>query len=733
MHLPGEYFMKSIAILILLASLTVPATVSAQEFVQAEFQINSPDQLKAFYELKINITSRVDDAIYADATPAQLDALESFGFHPISTHTMTPQVQRGEFHTPEEMESILNDLADANPDLMTIEVIGQSVSGRNMLLVKLSDNPELDEAEPGVLFDGAIHGNENISTEVILYFINYCLENYGTDSEVTQLLDDHELFFVPMVNPDGVHNVRRYNDNNCDCNRDHPFFWEQGWTGKPTYASQPETQTMVNLALGKNFVSSLSYHSGAVYFNYPWDTFPSDTHPSPDNDHFLTLADGYSVRAEDMPITEGYDWYQIHGSGEESYYGSNGTLASIIELTYYQQPMPENMIDTLAERNLGAMLWFAQQSRQGIHGLILDAVNGEAVSGIILTDDENWPVYSTAPVGDYWRYLLPGAHTLTVVAPGYVDLESDEITLARDSDSITSDFQLEPDDVFTGFAYKVPAVNMADPHDDHNNYSLPYMALGMPDDVPFHMGVGGFIVLMTTDRAPIANGDGYDFTIHEAGGAGESYEVFASDSWLGPWISFGAASGTASFNLDSVGKTHIQYIKIVDDGDGAEDAADAGFDLDAMTYSLQCGLPGPEFTAHPTEGAAPLDVQFIPQYTGIPGCTREIQWEFGDEEISDAGRPAHTYTEPGTYTVRLAATGPGGSETFSRADYIVVTAGDDDADDDIDDDTDDDDSSNDDVNDDLNDDANDDTDTIYSDNDFADDDDDDDSSGGCGC
>ncbi len=694
--------------------------IASQERFEARFDISSPEDMRIFYKYKIHIITRIGDTIVADTTPSELESLILAGLHPQSVDVIAAHPPKGEFHTPEETSTLLDNLADAHPDLLSVEVIGQSVSGRDILLVKLSDNVTLDETEPGILYDGSIHGNENIATEVILNFIHYCLDNYGVESSITALLNDHELYFVPMVNPDGVAEGQRTNANSCDCNRDHPFFWEPGWTGQPNYASQPETQTMVNLALGKNFVSSLSYHSGAVYFNYIWDTLPSATHPSPDHDSFVQLATGYSERVTDMTmeITQGYEWYQVHGISEESYYGSNGTLASIVELTIFQ-PGPTEMIDVYSERNRDAMIWFAEQTRRGVHGVIRDAVTGESVESIIFTSNDNWPIYNTSPVGDYWRFLQPDSHQLMISAPGYAAQESEELILANEADSIEQDFYLEPTLDFQGFAYKIPAVQMADPNDRHNNYSLPYMALGAPDDVPFHMGVGGFIVMMTMDRAPIRDGEGDDFTIVEAGDSNESYEVFTSENWTGPWTSLGVASGTASFDL---GVAQTRYVRINDDGDGDPDDADAGFDLDAMTYALPCDLSAPEFSATPLEGAAPLEVQFLPQYSGIPGCTSEVEWDFGDGAVSTDGRPTHIYEEAGVYTVCLTATGPGGRETFNQADYIIVHASDDDTfDDDSDDDSGNDDADDDDLVDDDNDD------------DFADNDDDDDDSGGCGC
>jgi len=59
--------------------------------------------------------------------------------------------------------------------------------------------------KPGVWIDGGTHGNEYTGTEVNLYIIDKLVTGYGTDDEITQLVDDNTFYFCPMVNPDGVH------------------------------------------------------------------------------------------------------------------------------------------------------------------------------------------------------------------------------------------------------------------------------------------------------------------------------------------------------------------------------------------------------------------------------------------------------------------------------------------------------------------------------------------------
>ena len=119
---------------------------------------------------------------------------------------------------------------------MSVESLGITYEGRDILMVKLSDNVEIDENEPGVLLIGAHHGNEWPSFEVLIYFIRHAVELYykentdddfdgdinedpidGFDNDddglvdedpsedrVREALNNTQIFLIPMLSPDGV-------------------------------------------------------------------------------------------------------------------------------------------------------------------------------------------------------------------------------------------------------------------------------------------------------------------------------------------------------------------------------------------------------------------------------------------------------------------------------------------------------------------------------------------------
>jgi PKD repeat protein len=82
--------------------------------------------------------------------------------------------------------------------------------------------------------------------------------------------------------------------------------------------------------------------------------------------------------------------------------------------------------------------------------------------------------------------------------------------------------------------------------------------------------------------------------------------------------------------------------------------------------------PQPDFVASPTTGPAPLSVRFANRTTGD---FTSLLWDFGDGQASVESNPSHIYISAGRYTVRLTARGPGGGNTETKADYIIVTSG----------------------------------------------------------
>lgn len=244
----------------------------------------------------------------------------------------------GIFHTYSEMIAELNAIHAEFPSITTAPFsIGQSHEGRDLWAIKVSDNPNVDEDEGEVLFDGTIHAREIMTVEMNLDFCRYLCENYGSDPVVTQLVDTREIFFVPVVNPDGfVYNEttnpngggmwrknRRVNSGSgcrgVDLNRNFDFQWVgSGSSSDPcsdTYRgpapnSEPEIAAMTSFINSREFVVWQSYHSVAGMVLFPWGYTVQHT---PDDAIFRTMA-------AEMARDSGY----ITGQPPEILYNVNG-------------------------------------------------------------------------------------------------------------------------------------------------------------------------------------------------------------------------------------------------------------------------------------------------------------------------------------------------------------------------------------------------------------------------
>jgi carboxypeptidase T len=160
--------------------------------------------------------------------------------------------------------------------------------------VKISDDPERDDGEPGVLILGCHHAREWISVDVPLLLARYLAENAASDPTVRSLLARGEIWIVPLVNPDGLEysiDVYRYWRKNrransdgsfgVDLNRNYGYMWgldDAGSSPSPlsevfrgtSAFSEPETRAVRDLFLSREFRAVVSYHSFSQTILYPW-------------------------------------------------------------------------------------------------------------------------------------------------------------------------------------------------------------------------------------------------------------------------------------------------------------------------------------------------------------------------------------------------------------------------------------------------------------------------------
>ncbi len=293
----------------------------------------------------------------------------------------------GLFHTYSEAGDWLDQMHLDYPDVVSAKwSLGQSHQGNDIWCVRVSDNPEVDEDEPEILFDGMHHAREIMASEMVLMLIDHLGSEYGDDPEITWLLDNREIYLVPIVNPDGVlynettnpngggmwRKNRRFNGDGTygvDPNRNYPYEWvgpgSSTYPGDDTYrgpsaGSEPEVQALMGLVNAHAFITSQSFHTYSNLILYPWGFTTAN---SPDDALYQHMAgimsqyNGYETGQAPELL------YEVNGSTTDWMYGATdehpAALAFTSEIGGYNDGFwpDESRRDALFNENLWPSLY----------------------------------------------------------------------------------------------------------------------------------------------------------------------------------------------------------------------------------------------------------------------------------------------------------------------------------------------------------------------------------------
>ena len=324
-------------------------------------------------------------------------ALETYNFYPyVQKASSTRGGVNGDFHSYIELEQDLFALEDSYPQIASLSIIGQSLEGRNIYALKISDNVHLDESEAEVIFIGCHHAREWISVEIPYLLAQYLVENYSTDAQVRDLVDQSEIWIVPLLNPDGlqysIHFYRYWRKNRrdngdgtygVDLNRNYDYMWGYDEEGSSQYSdsdvyrgssafSEPETQAIRDLFAQRNFQALITFHSYSQVILYPWGYTDQ---PAPDYALLDQIAAEMSARIQAVNGT-----FYDYGQAGESLYLTNGDTTDwsygIYGIPSYTIELPpidylnggffnaEEDIQPIFEENLAAMLYLIDWSVQ---------------------------------------------------------------------------------------------------------------------------------------------------------------------------------------------------------------------------------------------------------------------------------------------------------------------------------------------------------------------------------
>ena len=353
--------------------------------------------------------------------------------------------------------AMMEEFAANYPEICQVFSIGNSVEGRELKFVKISDNVSEDEPEAQFLYTGTMHGDETTGFVMFLRLIDYLTSNYGTDPEVTDLVNNLEIWINPAANPDGtyaggnntVFGATRANANGVNLNRNYADPEDGPHPDFEVY--QAETLAFMALAEANNFVMAANTHGGAEVVNYPWDTW---YHLSADDAWWQFVSHEFADTAQaNSPssymngfndgISNGAQWYSIAGGRQDYMNYFHHCREVTLEISDIKL-IPENQLNAHWDYTHRSFINYMKQSYFGVKGMITDSCTGEPIKAkveVLNHDMDESHVYSREGLGNYHRLLKQGSYDLKYSAEGYFPKTYYDVQV-NDYDSTVLDVEL---------------------------------------------------------------------------------------------------------------------------------------------------------------------------------------------------------------------------------------------------------------------------------------------------
>ncbi len=349
----------------------------------------------------------------------------------------------------EEYIDMMNQFAVDFPTLCEVVNIGTTNDGRELLFIHINDDFGTSQDEPEFMYTATMHGDEVVGYVLTLRYIDYLLQNYGTNSEVTNLVNNIDIWINPLANPDGTYamgnssvwGATRTNAFNVDLNRNYADPEDGPHPDGNVY--QIETLAFMELAEEHSFVMSSNMHGGAEVVNYPWDTW---SQLAADDNWWIYVSREYAdIVHENSPsgyltdldngITNGYAWYSISGGRQDYMNYFHNCREMTLELSSSKMPS-ENQLPVFWESNYRSFNKYMEKCLYGFSGMVTNANNGNPMEAKVFVDNhdiENSWVYSDPSIGNYFRPIMEGTYDITFSAYGFHDNTINDVVITSES------------------------------------------------------------------------------------------------------------------------------------------------------------------------------------------------------------------------------------------------------------------------------------------------------------
>ncbi len=385
------------------------AAPSADDIRQYEVHLSSDSASRtALQRAGVTVDDADDHSVFISGRADQVKKLKQLGYD-VTAMGAVPDRSGGEgdvrlldfpsadsrYHNYAEMNAEIDTRLAAYPNIMSKRVIGKSYQGRDIVAIKISDNVGTDEAEPEVLFTHHQHAREHLTVEMALYLLREFGAGYGSDSRITSMVNNREIWIVPDLNPDGgeydiaTGSYRSWRKNRqpnsgssyvgTDLNRNWNYRWgccggSSGSASSETYRgtaaeSAPEVKVVADFVRSRVVGGKQQIKAGVDFHTYSELVLWPFGYTNADTTTGMTADDNAAFKAvgQKMAASNGYtaeqssDLYITDGSIDDYLWGTQ----KIFDYTFEMYPSsssgggfypPDEVIERETSRNRDAVL-----------------------------------------------------------------------------------------------------------------------------------------------------------------------------------------------------------------------------------------------------------------------------------------------------------------------------------------------------------------------------------------
>jgi carboxypeptidase T len=415
----------------LAASLIVSGAAFANDGMIVRFDLT--DSVKQFLRANefdvtgVNYNTNEIEALLSPSELAQIQAQKTvikFSFP--QNLALNPD---DEYKNPDEIEDFVMATHAKYPDITEVKSIGKSLEGRDIWAIKISDNAKMDEKEPVFLVNAMHHAREVMTPEITTDMVDYLTSNYGKNAEVTNWVNNTEIWVIPMFNVDGNNKMwtedsmwrkNTRNGHGVDINRNYPTGWNTCNGSSPNTtaqdyrgtgpASEPETQAMMNFVAMTKPVFSISYHSFSEIVIYPFGCRPKKT---PTEEAVESIGAEIGKKIDYKPGTAWELLYNADGGDIDWMYTEHQVIPYVIEVNSTFAGFHPNFNrwrdKTVLRNRPGWMLLLSKLQGPSLQGTV---VKGDFQMIKIMKSGEAKvaQTYKINPDGSYYVILKPGTY-----------------------------------------------------------------------------------------------------------------------------------------------------------------------------------------------------------------------------------------------------------------------------------------------------------------------------------